>query len=135
MTANLLTEVCPDVLIEPLTGEVLSHATSNTQDGARLDIAANGFWGGGHISTYEYSNLTRASSNRQSTLASTYRKHELSKKRMYKQRVREIEHSSSTSLVMSATGGLATEATFYKRLAARFAEKWEHSYSSTMAWL
>ena len=50
MTANLLTEVCSDVCIEPdlqpVEGEVLSGSSSNTQDGARLDIAANGFWGG-----------------------------------------------------------------------------------------
>ena len=47
LTANLLTEVCRDVCIEPdlqpITGEVLTGATSNAQDGARLDIAANGF--------------------------------------------------------------------------------------------
>ena len=39
-TANLLTEVCPNVCIEPplqaLTGELLSHETSNSEDGARL---------------------------------------------------------------------------------------------------
>ncbi len=29
--------------LQPLTGETLSYATSNSQDGARLDIAANGF--------------------------------------------------------------------------------------------
>ena len=49
LTATLLTEVCHDVCIEPelqpVTGEVLSGATANSQDGARLDIAANGFWG------------------------------------------------------------------------------------------
>ena len=41
-----LTQVCSDVCIEPeiqpLTGKVLSDATSNAQDGVRLDIAANG---------------------------------------------------------------------------------------------
>ena len=41
-TANLLTEVCSDVCIEPelqpITGEALTGATSNIQDGAHLDI-------------------------------------------------------------------------------------------------
>ena len=50
LTANLLTEVCNDVCIkqdlQPIDGEVLTASFSNTQDGARLDIAANGFWGG-----------------------------------------------------------------------------------------
>ena len=32
--------------LQPLTGEALAYATSNPSDGARLDIAVNGFWGG-----------------------------------------------------------------------------------------
>ena len=31
--------------LQPITGEVFNHATTITEDGARLDIAANGFWG------------------------------------------------------------------------------------------
>ena len=46
-TANLLTEVCSNGCIEPslqsLTGELLSHETSNSQDGGRLDVSAQGF--------------------------------------------------------------------------------------------
>ena len=50
LTTHLMTEVCNDVCIEPhlqpLTGEHLDYATSIIQEGeARLDIAANGFWG------------------------------------------------------------------------------------------
>ena len=45
-----MTEVCHDVCVEPtlqpITCEVLSNATAISDDGARLDIAANGFWGG-----------------------------------------------------------------------------------------
>ena len=48
ITANLLTEVCHDVLVEPnlqpLTGEVLAHRISNVSEGARLDVSVNGFW-------------------------------------------------------------------------------------------
>ena len=51
-TANLLTEVCPNVCIEPplqaLTGELLTHDTSNSEDGAHLDVSAQGFWGDYH---------------------------------------------------------------------------------------
>ena len=54
----------------------------------------------------------------------------------YEKRVREIEHGSFTPLVLSASGGFAKEATnFYKRLASKLAEKWDHSYSLTMNWL
>ena len=48
-TANLMTEVCHDVCVEPpplqpLSGEQLPHATTNREDNARLDIKARGFW-------------------------------------------------------------------------------------------
>ena len=54
LTANLLTEVCSNVSIEPslqpLTGEILNHRSSNiyTEEGARLDVCAQGFWGDRH---------------------------------------------------------------------------------------
>ena len=58
------------------------------------------------------------------------------KKRAYSQRVREIEHSSFTPLVLSATGGFGSEAkVFYKRLASLLADKWDQPYSSTTCWL
>lgn len=50
LTAKLLTEVSHYVTIEPtlqpITNESLSLATANSSDGARLDIATDGFWGG-----------------------------------------------------------------------------------------
>ena len=50
LTANLMTEVCHNVSIEPhlqpITGETFPAMTANTEDGARSDIAADGFWGG-----------------------------------------------------------------------------------------
>ena len=50
LTAKLMSEVYHDVCIEPtlqpITGEALSGASAITEDGARLDVAANGFWGG-----------------------------------------------------------------------------------------
>ena len=141
LTANLLTEVCNDVCIEPdlqpIDGEVLTGSSPNTQDGARLDIAANGFWGGRFERTFFDVRVfnPHAPSNRNSRLASSYRKHELQKKRQY-ERVREIEHASFTPLVLLATGGMANEATvFYKRLASCLATKWDQSCSSTLSWL
>ena len=48
LTASLLTEVCPNVAIEPhlqpLSGESFRLASTNTDDGARLDVRARGFW-------------------------------------------------------------------------------------------
>ena len=71
-----------------------------------------------------------------SLCATCYRKHERSKKRAYEQRVREVEHASFTLLVLSASGGMAREATnFYKNLASKLAMKWNQSYSTTISWL
>ena len=48
----------------------------------------------------------------------------------------ELHCIEFTPLVISATGGLANEAsTFYKRLASLLASKWDHPYSSTLCWL
>ena len=48
-TASLLTEACSNVQVEPplqkLTGEVLVGASANREDGARVDVAADNFWG------------------------------------------------------------------------------------------
>ena len=142
LTATLLTEVCHNVSIEPdlqpLTGEQLSLATSNRAEGARLDVAANGFWGG----RYEHALFDvkvfnpYAPSYRHTLLPALYRQQENMKKRAYEQRVLEVEHASFTPLVMSLTGGLSKAAnSTYKRLASLFTAKWNSSYSSVMGWL
>ena len=139
LTANLLTEVCNDICIEPellpIDGEVFTGTSSYSQDGARLDIAANGFWGDRFECTFFDVRVFKphAPSNRH---PHCYRKHELEKKRHYEQRVREVEQASFAPLVLSATGGMANEATvFYKRLASRLATKWDQHYNTTMSWL
>ena len=80
-TATLMSEVCHDVCVEqtlqPITSEVLSYATAITDDGARLDIAANGFWGGPFERAFFDVRVfnPHAPSNRQ-PLPACYRKHE-----------------------------------------------------------
>ena len=86
ITALLLSEVCNGVSFEPhlqpLSGGTMQLHSVNTDDNSRLDIAAYGFWG---------SRFERASfdarvfnpctwSNRQTSLPSTYRRHEQEKK-------------------------------------------------------
>ncbi len=142
LTANLLTEVCHEVSIEPdlqpVTGETFQGASAITQDGARLDVAMSGFWGGRHERTFCDVRVfnPHARSNRNTNLTACYRKHERLKKNAYEQRVREVEHASFTPLVFSATGGLGTEAiTFYKRLACLLASKRDDPYNRTISWL
>ena len=57
-------------------------------------------------------------------------------RRAYGQRIQENEHASFTPVVMSATGGLVHEATyFYKHLASLLSRKWGDEYSVVMGWL
>ena len=122
--------------LQPSSGEVLTGASANTsEEGARSDIAANSF-GGGHFERAYFDVRVfnpHALSNRQQSLPATYRTHEV---RAYEQHVREVEHGSFTPLVMSLTGGAGPAATTcFKRLASLLSEKWDQSYSSTLAWL
>ena len=58
-------------------------------------------------------------SNRQQLILTIYHQHEKAKRRNYEQRVKEIDHGSFISIVLSATGGIgeAAETTTYKWLA------------------
>ena len=92
LTVNLLSEVYHSVstepYLQPISGETLTGASANVEDGARLDILANGFCG----SRFERAFFAvwvfnpHAPSNRQLQLATTYRRHENLKKRCYEQR-------------------------------------------------
>ena len=138
-TANLLTEVCHNVAIEPhlqpLTGESFQGASSITQDGSRLDVAADGFWGSRFKRAFFDIRVFNpyAPSNMRVSLQSCYKTHENSKKRAYDQRIREVEHGTLSPLVFSCTGGMGRMATAtFKRLAALVATKRDEPYSTTM---
>eukprot|EP00731_Ephydatia_muelleri_P014129 Em0007g1439a len=139
LTANLLSEVCHNVTIEPtlqpVTRETFKLASTITEIGARSDIAADGFWGGHFEKTFFDIRVLNplAPSNTTPTPSACYRRHEKEKQRAYEQRIREIEHASFTPIVLSTTGGMGPIATtFYKRLADRLASKWISSYSQTI---
>ena len=126
--------------VQTLSGEVMSHRSANVEDGARLDVAAHGFWGGRFEKAFLDVRVFNPSarSNRQTSLQAVYRRHEQEKKRQYEQRVREVEHATFTPLVLSSTGGMGKAATvFYKRLASMLSEKRgiQYSKTSTMGWL
>ena len=141
ITASLLTELCSNVATEPalqsLSGENMTARTANTDDGARVDIRARGFWNGrkdpfSDVRVF-YPN---ASSYRSHSLAPVYRKHEQAKKREYREKIRNVERSVFTPLVLSTTGGMGREAeTFYKCLADMLATKRQQHYSPTICWL
>ena len=82
------------------------------------------------------SSIHYADSNRSSSLPTTYVKDENKKRRMYEQRVHEVEYASFVPIVLSATGGMARQASvFYKCLASLLASKRDLPYSTTVNWL
>ena len=142
LTANLLTEVCTEVQVEPklqsVTGEQFQLASSNTEDGAHLDVSVNGFWGGRCERTFLDVKVfnPHAPSNRSPSARAIYRKHENMKKSSYEARIREVEHGSFTPLIFSATGGMADKAhVFYKHLASLLSDKWNEKYAAVMGWI
>ena len=136
ITAQLMSEVCPNVATEltlqPVTNECFFHLSTNTESGAHQDVRAQGFWGVHHQQAYFDVRVFNplAISNRQTTISTCFRSHDREKRRVYEQRVREMERGSFTPLVFSALGGVSrpTEIT-YKRLASLLATKKDQHYN------
>ena len=142
LCAQVLTEVCHNVAteptLEPLQGESFRLASTSTADGARLDIAASGFWGGRFERTFFDVQVCNplVQSNAPSRIQSVYRRYERQKRRKYEERIREVEHASFCPLIFSTSGGAGPAATsFLKCLADRLSEKKDEPYSITMGWL
>ena len=142
MTANLLSQVCSNVQVEPhlqpLSGETLSHRTLNADDQARLDISAKGFWNTSHELVFFDVRvfIPLAKSHINQSLSSCYRKNEKEKQHVYEERVRNVEHGTFTPLVFSATGGMGPiTTTFYKRLASLLSDKLHQTCNQTIRWL
>ena len=135
-TASLLSEVCHGVSVEPhlqpLTGETFSLYSAIVEDGARLDVAANGFWGSRHQKVF----IDVKVFNPNAILSSLYHRLEKEKRRKYEQRIRDVEMGCFTPLVFSTFGGMSTISNiFFKRLASLLADKKDVSYSVVMSWL
>ena len=85
-------EVCHGVGTEPsllpVTEELLTHRSANREDGARLDIVAENFWGRDRQSAFFDVRVFNpfAPSYRNISLVQCYRKNELEKRRAYDER-------------------------------------------------
>ena len=75
-------------------------------------------------------------SNRRSSLASVYRRHERQKQRQYEERIRAVEHASFTQLIFSSSAGTSRlTITTLQHLASRLAAKHDEEYTAVMACL
>ena len=141
LTAELLTQVCHNVCLEPslqkLDNEHFQLRTAITDDNARLDISADGFWERSEKAFFDVRVFNPfASTNLKHQLGSCYHLHEMEKRRQYDERVREVEQGSFAPLVFTTSGGMGKQATvFYKRLASLLALKKDQPYSHMIGWI
>ena len=83
---NLLAEVCyntcVELVLQPLTGESFQFRSANTQDEARCNICAHGFWSRGQDALFNGRVFhPNASFYRTTDLVSLYKMHDNAKKR------------------------------------------------------
>ena len=141
LTAELLSEVCNDVAIEPsltpLSGEIFQSQTTSTEDDSRCDIAARGFWVRGSkafLDVRVFNPMARSYTNR--SIANVYNSLEKSKKAKYNERILNVEHGTFTPLILSCFGGMGTEAQrFFNRLGVKVAEKRDERISTTLSFI
>ena len=138
LEADLLNTVCHDVQVEPvlqeITGEVLTRGTNPAPD-ARLDVHARGI--GKALPFFDVRVFhPNAESYKDLTIQQIYRKHEDEKKRLYANRVLEVERGTFTPLVFTTTVGMADECKrFHSRLAELISIKKGEEYSTTISWI
>lgn len=133
--ANLLAQVCTDVEreppLQPLSGEIVD---GNTDDGARPDVRARGFWCPAQNAFFDI-RLTNINAQSQSHLSikQVFHKHEMEKKRLYNDRIINVEHGTFTPLVFSLNGVMSPECDrYHKHLAEKVGEKTNQQYSKIM---
>ena len=136
LEAELMKEVCHDVRIGPeiLPIESDRPRRGNTAEKARLDVSGIGVWG-----SYEKTFLDirimhpNAPSYVNKPVEQVYLTHENEKKRMYNERVLQVEKASFTPIVGSTFGGMGNEAhKYHKRIATLIAEKRNESYADVI---
>ena len=120
--------------LQPLTGEHMQYRSANIEDGARLDISAEDFWGDAGRAFFDvrvFNPLAPSLCNL--SLQECFKRNEREKMRQYDQRVHEIEFGTFTPLVFSTNGGSGPLATVvYKRIAMLMSQKLGKPYSQVM---
>ena len=136
LEAELLREVCKDVKVEPELLPIgnIELRGANTAEKASLDVSAVGLWSPMERTFVDVRVMhPNSPSYKHKTTEQVYVHHEREKKRMYNQRVLQIEKASFVPLVYSTTGGMGAECTkFHKRLAEKIALKKGEDYANVM---
>ena len=111
-------------MLECMTGEQL-RKSNNCEDNARVDIAARSFWMKGQRAYFDVRVFNPLPQTyRQQSLSKVHLKQEQEKKKLYNERVLQVQHGTFTPLVFSSMGGMARECDIlFSKLAAKVAEK------------
>ena len=109
----------------------------NTKEKAKLDVSGNGLWSPLEKICVDVRMMhPNSPSHINKKVDQLYITHEREKKRLYDERVIQIEKGSFTPLVSSTSGGMANEAVrFHKRLAALISEKKSENYAEVMSYI
>ena len=142
ITADVVSEVCKDKTREPILEPTLidnanNQKSSNTSDEARADLSMLGLWQRGQRAFVDVRIFNPfATSYRNQSLNSTFKKIEATKKREYNRRIMYNDHGTFTPLLFSINGGLSREtSTFYSRVAELLAIKRNSTKAETITWL
>ena len=121
--------------LQPLSNEQLRLKSANIEDGARLDVIAEDFWGTRQRAFFDVRVFNPlASSLRNTPIDTLYRQKEQEKRRSYDERIREVEYGSFAPLVFSTSGGMGPAAqVVYRRIASLIANKHKKHYSLTIS--
>ena len=112
ITAKLSKEVCKYICVEHhlqrLTGETLLSSTL-TENKVDLDICARDFWQTDRSATFFDASFFSPNTKRYANqdISKIFELNEKEKKRLYIERIIEIEHVHFTLLMMSATGRMS----------------------------
>ena len=135
---KIIKEVCYDVraepLLTPLTEADQMRQSTNTAAHARLDISARGVWSPSDRSYFDIRvSHPNSPSYKDKTLKQIYNDNELEKKRLYNERVINVERANFTPLVFLTSGGMAPECKrFNDHMARMIAKKKNEEYADVV---
>ena len=120
-----------------LSSALVLSSSANSSDEARLDFSAHGFWQKGQKAFFDVRVFNPfAKSHLNQKLDTAFKSNENEKKRVYNQRVIEIEHGSFSPLVFTPYGGTGREAErFMTEVAQKLAERKNMTYNTIIHWL
>ena len=139
LEADFLKEICKDVQIEPqlLPVQMTDISSRNTGDQSRLDISAVGVWSP-HERTFLDVRVFHPNSPSylDKNLNTLYNQNEKEKKRMYNERILNVEKSSFTPLVFSTFGGMGDETKkYHRRIASLISAKTNQEYAEVIEYM